>query len=604
MSNGGIFLIITNDGKQDKILLATDMLNQRLLAINKQKLAMGAQPNSIDALPTLSDIEKTHMLFVNAHFKPFAAIGFEYNKVRSNSGVSQFGQSVQFSIPQFGDFFNDIAVHAVLTQPTTVTAGTTGTSNEPLVRWASYPGERLLKKVKFEVNGNPLDEYSYHATNFHREFHVAPGKLLAWKRCVGEDDPEWGYVDQPNWVSNGVAASSVNHRLLQQVDTTNQCPTGVAVKAAASALELFIPLLFWFNMDVRLAVPSVAIPYGQRFITIDLADEADMVNCVPRGSSTWGADTCGSVTISTFELYINNIFMNPEVHAIYIKRIGFSLIRVHREQLSPQSVANASVWLNQLKWPVEYLHLGMKIKNYYAGSTAALKAQSLDRWYLFSKLTDTTYRTTGQNVDYTSALNISTSAATIAYTTATGAVALSAASPITVAVGDVLVQNASGLRFPVITVTNQTTLVCQAAVTLANIAAEAQTGWSLVRSQGLQVTGQKIEPTLSTVALNAQGVSLYPVFPADFYSDYLVYNYGGLNISTPERKGACLVPFCLYPGTYQPSGHLNVSRAREFYCDYTSSVIDGSTEGTLVVVASCINFLLISDGSAVLRYST
>jgi hypothetical protein len=38
------------------------------------------------------DIEKTHILFTNAHFKPFVALGFEYNKVNAGSGTVQLGQ--------------------------------------------------------------------------------------------------------------------------------------------------------------------------------------------------------------------------------------------------------------------------------------------------------------------------------------------------------------------------------------------------------------------------------------------------------------------------------------------------------------------------------
>jgi opacity protein-like surface antigen len=38
--------------------------------------------------------------FVNAHFKPFAAIGYEYNKVKANTGNAQWSGTVQFSIPQ------------------------------------------------------------------------------------------------------------------------------------------------------------------------------------------------------------------------------------------------------------------------------------------------------------------------------------------------------------------------------------------------------------------------------------------------------------------------------------------------------------------------
>jgi hypothetical protein len=28
-------------------------------------------------------------------------------------------------------------------------------SDKPTIRWCDYPGERVLKKVAFEVNGNP-----------------------------------------------------------------------------------------------------------------------------------------------------------------------------------------------------------------------------------------------------------------------------------------------------------------------------------------------------------------------------------------------------------------------------------------------------------------
>ena len=78
-----------------------------------------------------------------------------------------------------------------------------------------------------------------------------------------------------------------------------------------------------------------------------------------------------------------------------------------------------------------------------------------------------------------------------------------------------------------------------------------------------------------------------------------------------EDKGAMIVTFCLYPGTYQPSGHINISRAREFYLHISfhntaanGPIIAPGNPAAVVVVASAINFLLISDGSAVLRYST
>lgn len=141
-----------------------------------------------------------------------AAIGFEYNKVNASSGNSILGADVTFSIPQFGDFFHDMVLYVKLKQPVlTLTAG--AVSNQPLMRWAPYPGERLLEQVEFEVNGNPLDKYYDTDVNFHREFSVQPNKAVGWDRCVGQEEPESGYLDQPNWASSGIAPSAITHRV-------------------------------------------------------------------------------------------------------------------------------------------------------------------------------------------------------------------------------------------------------------------------------------------------------------------------------------------------------------------------------------------------------
>ena len=66
--------------------------------------------------------------------------------------------------------------------------------------------------------------------------------------------------------------------------------------------------LFWFNMDCRLAIPSVAIPYGQRFIKITLANSTELVELVaPPGADNTDAGVLGNLTIADCTLYINNI---------------------------------------------------------------------------------------------------------------------------------------------------------------------------------------------------------------------------------------------------------------------------------------------------------
>lgn len=242
----------------------------------------------------------------------------------------------------------------------------------------------------------------------------------------------------------------------------------------------------------------------------------------------------------------------------------------------------------------------MKVKKYYASSSTADQAQYLDVWDTFTQVTQTTYTTQGQNSQLTRQAFSGTS---ISIAISTGVGTLTGTWNQAVVAGDIFLFNGSYMA-----ATTAAAAGSGAAVTFTP-APLATTVYTVAQSfkvslQGLQITAPVYARTLDTLEVTAHGISLYLPFSSKFYNAYLSYHFGGPNINTPTDRGLCFIPFALYPGTYQPSGHINISRAREFYLNYTSSVIDGSTEGTLVVVASAINFLLISDGSAVLRYST
>jgi hypothetical protein len=77
MSAGAVFKLIANDGKADRMIMATKLLNQRI----KDVMCTRKSAGKADITPTLVDLERTHILYVNSHFKPFAAIGYE-SKVR------------------------------------------------------------------------------------------------------------------------------------------------------------------------------------------------------------------------------------------------------------------------------------------------------------------------------------------------------------------------------------------------------------------------------------------------------------------------------------------------------------------------------------------
>jgi len=527
MSTGGIFTLITNDGKQDRMLMATALLSKRLQSIRQGRAEQGAS----DTNPTLSDIEKTHVLFMNAHFKPFAAFGSEYNKVPVSNAT--LGTKVQFSIPQFGDFFSDMAIHIKFTAPTTSITGadvaSTG-SDVALYRWCEWPGERVLQRVSIDVNGNPLDEYYPDTYNFHRQFHVSEDKLVGWHRNMGQELPKQGYFayGQTSPALAGDAGDVVPHpaRACLSVKDGHQ-----TYKAVHSDLELFVPILFWFNTDPRLAIPSVAIPYGQRFLNIDLASKEQLLRVIKNPGSLTAALTNPTVTtpiVANCDLYINNIFVNPDIHDIFIARIGFTLVRVHRRQVTNVNKATDSILLQQLKWPIETLYIGIRptanqvvnaITTSHESQDSVVDAQMED-WHRYAQITNS----------------------------------------------DELAANYTGV------------------------------------SDDFHLKSEANHVTNLTVT--AHGVDLYSTIPAQFFNSYIPYQFGGWNVRTPTDPGVFMITFALYPGTYQPSGHINVSRAREFYLAYSSSYVKSTTTADLVVVAVAINFLLISDGSAVLRYTT
>lgn len=710
MASAGVFGLLTNDGKSDRLTLATGLLNQRIRDTMCTRAAHGLDPT-----PTLLDLEKTHVLHMNAHFKPMAALAFEYNKVRASSGSARLGGSIQFSIPQFGDFFHDMVVHmrlgACYTAQTTVpAAGSTttyrgasssfpnntitaadnglgwngvaiddgagardaaqglhtyslvdafgqgvGANYRNMVRYVEYPAERIFEEVKFDVNGNPLDDYTWRSVIMMRKFCVSDEKLYGYKKLVGQEVPVEGFsgpracplldkdhasatvpatavdhgaagaahgsvinqgatvgtymtasrhaggdfssnqwdVDhtgatvqsQPSAVADGVPGVS-NVSTIQYQHVNRSALTAVdgpqTPKYYQPALELWNRLWFWFNLDARLSVPSVSIPFGQRFITCRLAQASDVVVDFPgifveqfildhtlattagnNGSVTknyrpyWANLALTEPTLDTLELYINNIFVNPEVHDIFIRRVGFSLIRVFREHVTTVSQGSSSELLSQLKWPIEYMFVGFQPtfnnQNSTSTSTTDNNVNYPQDWHRLGKTFDAVCNLRQQ--------------AEIATTVAAGTAIANA--PLT-----------EGIR------------------STSNI------------GQIIPDTYIVERPVVSEISLTAHGIKILDQLPQAFLSSYEPFHYGGDAIRPPKDAGAMMINFALFPGCYQPSGYLNVSRARELYLAWVSSYIGSAASGanarsaSLMATAIALNFLLVTDGSAVLRFST
>jgi len=605
MTSGGPFTILLNDGKTDGALIAPALLKKRIDDIKAYRKASGLA----DISPTLEDIEKTHILFTHAHYRPFVSIAHEYHKASKTAGGATFGELTQFTLNQPGDFFGDCVAH-MLIPATTMSAITTptvrgtvwpvdtagdiytlvdsfgtaaGATYKHLIRYCEFPGNRIYQNNEFAVNSNTIDTYSDKINMMDEKFRVPPNKRVGYNRLVGQEVPMEGYsgvskrtvVDATNDVAalgstylgatfTGLSGSNYYDISRKALSVLNGPQTP---KETQPALNLWTRLNFWFCKDFHLALPALAIPFGVKTISLQIAAATKIFSpvnnlyvkhvsdtttartisytpytTVQAGRSRMEVSTIATPKIDKLDIYVNNIFIHTDMQKIFIDRITFTLIRVWKEQSINVADPINTYCLNLLKWPVEYMYVGLQPN--WNVSEFNDNGEYRD-WHRFTRTWE-------------------------------------------VECGDP-------------TVVEVTSLLAAAA------AAPAST------STRSQINPDKYvfeTPAVNALGLHAHGVSLFGTVDKNGMHDSIVYNayfptvYGGADITTPNDSGALFINFALYPGTYQPSGYLNVSRAREFYIDWSSTYFSATNPGMLYVVASAINFLLITDGSALLRFST
>ena len=588
MSTGGIFKLLANNGIQDKLLTASEYLNVRINAITKRKKNASKQANGLldleeSWIPDINEIEKSHVVFINGAFKPYVTSGFEYVKV-AHSGVG-FGTRVTFTLPQFGDFINDCVVHVKLT-------GLSAILPADRVRYVSMLGHRLFKNVEMKINSNPIDNYTSDDYNAFYEFKVPPGKKTGWKRNIGQEipiegvltgDPTYDLNREYRWFGDG------NQTLKQKHDS----------------VDLWIPLLFWFK-DIKNALPSVHIPYGQTNINIEMAPSTEIIGFA--NYSGTALSPIYNIPTIDMELYVNSIYLNPDIVNIFLNKFGFSLIRVHGHFSNPISNPDDSIKLNTLKWPTETLYVCFK------PTSNLLLSQ---HWHKCARLTLNSIKVpvVARNLNLVNNCTVNAAPAATANTisiTRVNGPALSLVNG-TYLNYDLVLTGGVGFLATDISQNRYTVTASLAANNILTVTPpwrngipNATTTCDLFTPQIAINTAQfyKETPNVSSIEIKAHGISIYQEIAESFYNSYLPFRFGE-KMNTPDDRGWYMINFNYLPGEHQPSGHINLSRAREFYINYKSNgTISNASPANLVVLSDAINFLLVKDGTAVLRYST
>ena len=263
---------------------------------------------------------------------------------------------------------------------------------------------------------------------------------------------------------------------------------------------------------------------------------------------------------------------------------------MHRQQTANATDASAEILLQQLKWPVETLFVGMKMKDYNS-TDVTLRRTHLDKWHTFTQITPTSRsmqgwksgKTTLKNAAYvlpTSTLNVGATATNQLRLTPTAALVVGSNAFEGVSPGDILSVTvtvpSTGVTVPLTlnvgkvvpdgdSVTKgylefRQTVGSVVALIAAAVAPVVYTAANIPVTAGTTATVLGVTPTdatatvpvqtktLDNVTISAHGIPIYNQFISKFYNAYLPYHYGGPNVSAPKDHGALMIPFNLYPG--------------------------------------------------------
>jgi len=136
------------------------------------------------------------------------------------------------------------------------------------------------------------------------------------------------------------------------------------------------------------------------------------------------------------------------------------------------------------------------------------------------------------------------------------------------------------------------------------IAGPANQFWKESLQQGCRYE-RNVEDVIQTL-----GVNIYDTYffakenRREFYSNYLAYAYSNGFISGDTQNSSIFITFANIPGPYQPSGFVNLSKTKEMFLDArVHPDISILNKARINIQSWCRNFLLIADGSCIVRFS-
>lgn len=352
-TRGAIFSLMTQDSKADKLINATEFLNQRMARIVRKKRELqkqGLYPENEPTLPTLSEISESHVVPLMITYKPHIALAFEYQRIVPEGASPKFGSRVSFELPTSGTFISDIAAHVVcdsMGNETDVPGSPTfNWRTAPRYRWCNLPGLRMFEEVNFKIKNNPISSYKREDALLRYKYNVPTDKLPGYMKNIGQETSQEAKYYH--------AANQINEvRFIKDGPQT--------LKSYQPPLNMYIPLMHWFNLDKSQPFNSSIHSWGQRCMEFKIAQLTDLVEARDFNDNKINPFPFPNFKIRTFELYANYMYVNPEIEDVVMQKHDFQLIRVYLNNTTlVTSNQNENIPSPNFKWPTEMVYFGIR----------------------------------------------------------------------------------------------------------------------------------------------------------------------------------------------------------------------------------------------------
>lgn len=595
MSIGGAYVVINNSGYEDSFLNRSRQMKAFIIqqTLNNAAtlnpslitdIASKVTPDATDFqpgvdqtgfckdyatyLPKVSRLEQSTTVFLNSSYKPYATVGQQYFK-KSYSGP-QWGSTIRIALDKVGQFICDPVVHVRI-------EGLAAVDPRDRVKYFDMPGMRLFNKVSFESRKTPLDSYYGDYYNIYYKQHVPADKKPAFEAMMGQQKV------YSTWLTQDPTFDLQQQRL----EVADGAQT---FKQEQDALDLWIPLLFFFK-DYKNALPQYLISWGQVEMEFQLNTADNLIAFADNG----GGGAYVTPRITTFDLYINNLFTDPLLYSLMAAKIKVVLFRPLRQVTRRLTLPTDSVRLfDEIKWPTQLLEFAfMPLAN--AGiSTHWTSCNVLSKQYIRvpvlardsgSVISGTVASVNGADLQLTA---VGLSATPGYYTGYYFIVTGGRGYQTSITANRYTVANWSGT---VATITPAPVATFDTTTTFDLYIPQLQMGTvPYYRELGAPVDSIHLRSDNVDLLLNSAEDA-----PSELMSEVVLWKTHGLVAS---RDGGILsIAFGFEQDDHSPSGHFSFSASGESYLDYKSSYISADNQVNLFISSRALNLFYIGDGT-------